>query len=438
MPMMPTYDYETEADALKRKQAIADAMQQSALAPMQLPQQPGAKVSGLNVLAKLLEGYVAGKSSEVVKGERTALAQRYGDELRSGMEQFYKTSQGYSAPSMARVPGEDGTPQMVHVPGDRKKAIFDALASNHPVLRDLAIQQLKEEGKNQLTPKDLLAISTPESVLASINNPGAWKPKRELKAVAPGEVLLDSSGNFATPGNPGGTPPWQTTKIAGDLYQQSATGLKKLDNAPKVTNNISLNPVMKGESKFMEQLGEDTGKMVTAARQAKQLGQQTLVMADRLTQLQQKGVFTGPTANIAVAASALADTLKLPGVREKLASSEEFKSLIGKQAAAALSGPGGAKMTDKDMELFLSQYPQLTNSSVGIPAIIQAVTTAAQQQIGYANQVETNLRKNYPDAARLWDVAPTNVGFPTPSNAGGSSPGTPIPLDQYLQNFGGR
>jgi len=436
--MMPTYDFETEADAIKRKQAIADAMQASALRPMEMPTQPGVKLSGVNVLAKLLEGYVAGKKSDEAKSERSALSQRYGDELRSGMEQYYKTMQGYEAPSMAMAPGEGGTPQMVKVSGDRKKAIFDALASNHPVLRDLAMSQLKEEGKSQLTPKDLLTISTPESVLANTNNPGAWKPKRELKAVAPGEVLLDSSGNFATPGNPGGTPPWQTTKIAGDLYQQSATGLKKLDNAPKVTNNISLNPVMKGESKFMEQLGEDTGKMVTAARQAKQLGQQTLVMADRLTQLQQKGVFTGPTANIAVAASALADTLKLPGVREKLASSEEFKSLIGKQAAAALSGPGGGKMTDKDMELFLSQYPQLTNSSVGIPAIIQAVTTAAQQQIGYANQVETNLRKNYPEAARLWDVAPTNVGFPNPANAGGSGPGNPIPLDQYLQNFGGK
>lgn len=438
MPMMPTYDFETEADAIKRKQAIADAMQQSALQPLQLPTQSGVKLSGVNVLAKLLEGYVAGKSSEAVKGERTALAQRYGDELRSGMEQFYKTSQGYDAPSLAMVPGPDGTPQTVKVPGDRKKAIFDALASNHPVLRDLAMQQLKEDAKGQVTPKELVSISTPESILANPNNPAAWKPKRELKAVAPGEVLLDSSGNFATPGNPGGTPPWQTTRIAGDLYQQSPTGLKKLDNAPKVTNNISLNPVMKGESKFMEQLGEDTGKMVTAARQAKQIGQQTLVMADRLTQLQQKGVFTGPTANIAVTASALADALKLPGVREKLASSEEFKSLIGKQAAAALSGPGGAKMTDKDMELFLSQYPQLTNSSVGIPAIIQAVTTAAQQQIGYANQVETNLRKSYPEAARLWDVAPTNVDFPTPANAGGSGPGTPIPLNQYLQNFGGR
>ena len=120
------------------------------------------------------------------------------------MEQYYKTMQGYEVPSPSTAPGADGTLQMVKVPGDRKKAIFDALASNHPALRDLAMQQLKEEGKNQLTPKDLLSIATPESVLANTSNPAAWKPKRELKAYAPGEVLLDSSGNYATPGNPSG------------------------------------------------------------------------------------------------------------------------------------------------------------------------------------------------------------------------------------------
>ena len=61
MPMMPTYDFETEADAIKRKQAIADALQQSALQPLQMPTQPGVRLFGVNVLAKLLEGYVAGK-----------------------------------------------------------------------------------------------------------------------------------------------------------------------------------------------------------------------------------------------------------------------------------------------------------------------------------------------------------------------------------------
>ena len=437
MPMMPTYDFETEADAIKRKQAIADALQQSALAPMQMPQQPGVKLSGVNVLAKLLEGYVAGKKSDEAKSERAALSQRYGDELKSGMEQYYKTMQGYETPSMALAPNEDGTPQMVKVPGDRKKAIFDALASNHPVLRDLAMQQLKEEGKNQLTPKDLLTISTPESVLASINNPGAWKPKRELKAVAPGEVLLDSSGNFATPGNPGGTPPWQTTKIAGDLYQQSATGLKKLDNAPKVTVH---NAVNMGDNALMKKLGESTAELINTARTGKQQAQQMMFTAQRLEELNGKGVFSGPTANVATTLGAFAQTLGVPVDQNKLGRSEEYNAILAQQVAKVLTAGNGVgrSMTDEDRKRFEQQFPQLVSTPQGRQQIIGMLRNSAAQDLQYANQVEANLRKNYPEAARLWDVAPTNVGFPTPANAGGQGPGNPIPLDQYLKNFGGQ
>ena len=63
--MMPTYDFETEADAIKRKQAIADAMQASALRPLDLPQQPGVKVSPMAVLGKMLEGYMVNKHQDI-------------------------------------------------------------------------------------------------------------------------------------------------------------------------------------------------------------------------------------------------------------------------------------------------------------------------------------------------------------------------------------
>lgn len=437
MPMMPTYDFETEADALKRKQAIADAMQQNALRPMDLPQQPGVKVSGLNVLAKLLEGYVAGKTSEGVKSERTALAHRYGDELRSGMEQYYKTSQGYATPSMAMQPGADGTPQMIKVPGDRKKAIFDALASNHPVLRDLAMQQLKEEGKNQLTPKDLLSIATPESVLANTANPASWKPKRELKAIAPGEVLLDSSGNFATPGNPSGQQPFDLKTIGGDLYQTSATGYKKLDNAPKVTVH---NAVNMGDNALMKKLGESTAELINTARTGKQQAQQMQFTANRLEELNNKGVFSGPTANVATTIGAFAQTLGVPVDQNKLGRSEEYNAILAQQVAKVLTAGNGVgrSMTDEDRKRFEQQFPQLVSTPQGRQQIIGMLRNSASQDLQYANQVEANLRKSYPEAARLWDVAPTNVGFPTPANAGGQGPGNPIPLDQYLKNFGGQ
>lgn len=437
MPMTPTYDFETEADAIKRKQAIADALQQSALAPLQMPTQPGVKLSGVNVLAKLLEGYVAGKKSDEAKADRTALSQRYGDELKSGMEQYYKTMQGYETPSLALAPNEDGSPQMVKVPGDRKKAIFDALASNHPVLRDLAMQQLKEEGKNQLTPKDLLSIATPESVLANTANPAAWKPKRELKAFAPGEVLLDSSGNYATPGNPSGQRPFDLKTIGGDLYQTSATGYKKLDNAPKVTVH---NAVNMGDNALMKKLGESTAELINTARTGKQQAQQMQFTANRLEELNNKGVFSGPTANVATTLGAFAQTLGVPVDQNKLGRSEEYNAILAQQVAKVLTAGNGVgrSMTDEDRKRFEQQFPQLVSTPQGRQQIIGMLRNSAAQDLQYANQVEANLRKNYPEAARLWDVAPTNVGFPNPSNAGGSGPGTPIPLDQYLKNFGGQ
>ncbi len=437
MPMTPTYDFETEADAIKRKQAIADALQQAALQPLQMPTQPGVKLSGVNVLAKLLEGYVAGKKSDEAKSERTALSQRYGDELKSGMEQYYKTAQGYEAPSMVLAPNEDGSPQMTKVPGDRKKAIFDALASNHPVLRDLAMQQLKEEGKNQLTPKDLLSIATPESVLANTANPAAWKPKRELKAFAPGEVLLDSSGNYATPGNPSGQRPFDLKTIGGDLYQTSATGYKKLDNAPKVTVH---NAVNMGDNALMKKLGESTAELINTARTGKQQAQQIQFTANRLEELNNKGVFSGPTANVATTLGAFAQTLGVPVDQNKLGRSEEYNAILAQQVAKVLTAGNGVgrSMTDEDRKRFEQQFPQLVSTPQGRQQIIGMLRNSAAQDLQYANQVEANLRKNYPEAARLWDVAPTNVGFPNPANAGGSGPGTPIPLDRYLKNFGGQ
>ena len=437
MPMMPTYDFETEADAIKRKQAIADAMQASALRPLDLPQQPGVKVSPMAVLGKMLEGYVANKRQDALKDERTALSQRYGEELKSGMEQYYKTMQGYEVPSPSTAPGADGTLQMVKVPGDRKKAIFDALASNHPVLRDLAIQQLKEEGKNQLTPKDLLSIATPESVLANTANPATWKPKRELKAFAPGEVLLDSSGNYATPGNPSGQQPFDLKTIGGDLYQVSATGYKKLDNAPKVTVH---NAVNMGDNALMKKLGESTAELINNARTGKQQAQQMLFTANRLEALNNKGVFSGPTANVATTIGAFAQTLGVPVDRSKLGRSEAYNAILAQQVAKVLTAGNGVgrSMTDEDRKRFEQQFPQLVSTPQGRRQIIGMLRNSAAQDMQYANQVEANLRKNYPEAARLWDVAPTNVGFPTPANAGGQGPGNPIPLDQYLKNFGGK
>ena len=417
MANLPTFDFETEADAIKRKQAIADALQQSSLAPMQMPTTPGARLSPLNGMAKLLEAYVAGKKGDEAKAERGALSQRYGDELRTGMEQYYKTSQGYDAPSMVAQPGGDGTPQSIRVPGDRKKAIFDALASNHPVLRDLAMKQLAEEGKNQLTPKDLLGIATPESVLANTANPASWKPKRELKAVAPGEVMIDAAGNFAEPGNPRGTAPWQTRTIGGDLYQQTATGLKKLDNSPKV--NVNTNVVNKGEGKFMEGLGTKTADDVMTAKAAKVEAQRTLQTVAKLEALDAQGVYSGPQANLVMTLGSFADGLGMRVDSKKLGTSQAYQGEVMGQLANQLTGSLARSTTDKDMEILKAPLPQLLNTAEGRAALRRQMAAKAQEKIAYADAVQANLEQEFPEAGRMLRVTPGNVAVPQRTDLGG-------------------
>ena len=440
MPMMPTYDFETEADAIKRKQAIADAMQASALRPMEMPTQPGVKVSPIAVLGKMLEGYVAGKKSDEVKSERTALSQRYGDELRSGMEQYYKTMQGYETPSMALAPNADGSPQMVKVPGDRKKAIFDALASNHPVLRDLAMSQLKEEGKDQLTPKDLLSIATPESVLANPANPAAWKPKRDLKAFAPGEVLLDSSGNYATPGNPSGQRPFDLKTIGGDLYQTSATGYKKLDNAPKVSVGGPIVNLPKGQSKLFEGRAEAANKDLAEAEQVARAGQATLSAINRMRQV--NNTYQGPTAGIAMRMGQLAKAMGVPVDEKRLANSETFESESAQIWLQAMNLAGGARgLVKEESERIAQAVPNLIHTQQGreqLFAMLEARVKESQELVKLKQRAMQKAATA--DNPNLYFEELANLGGGTVPSVPGNIPSNPgpIPLDQYLKNFGGR
>ena len=62
-----------EQAALDRRRRMAEAMQQQAILPIDMPNVAGAKVSPYQGLAKLLQGYIAGKSLERADTEQKAL-----------------------------------------------------------------------------------------------------------------------------------------------------------------------------------------------------------------------------------------------------------------------------------------------------------------------------------------------------------------------------
>jgi hypothetical protein len=59
-----------EQESLDRRRKMAEAMQQQAILPIEMPNVPGAKVSHLQGLAKLLQGYIAGKNLERAEEEK--------------------------------------------------------------------------------------------------------------------------------------------------------------------------------------------------------------------------------------------------------------------------------------------------------------------------------------------------------------------------------
>jgi hypothetical protein len=70
MPAINLSPLTAEQESLDRRRKMAEAMQQQAILPIEMPTVPGAKVSPYQGLAKLLQGYIAGKNLERAEEEK--------------------------------------------------------------------------------------------------------------------------------------------------------------------------------------------------------------------------------------------------------------------------------------------------------------------------------------------------------------------------------
>jgi hypothetical protein len=98
--------YTAEQAALDRRRKMAEVMQQQAIAPIDMPTVPGAKVSHTQGLAKLLQGYIAGKGLEKADTEQKALAERYQGDVSGDFQAMIRALQ---APAQAGQPAIEPT-----------------------------------------------------------------------------------------------------------------------------------------------------------------------------------------------------------------------------------------------------------------------------------------------------------------------------------------
>ena len=70
MPDINLSPFTAEQAAMDRRRKMAEAMQQQAILPIDMPSVPGAKVSHIQGLAKLLQGYIAGRKLDRAEKEQ--------------------------------------------------------------------------------------------------------------------------------------------------------------------------------------------------------------------------------------------------------------------------------------------------------------------------------------------------------------------------------
>jgi hypothetical protein len=96
--------YTAEQQAMDRRRKMAEAMQQQAVLPIEMPTVPGAKVSHLQGLAKLLQGYIAGKNIEKSDAEQKAYENSVSEDTARLFRNMGKTE---TMPGEVITPGQE-------------------------------------------------------------------------------------------------------------------------------------------------------------------------------------------------------------------------------------------------------------------------------------------------------------------------------------------
>ena len=86
--------YTAESAAIQRRLQMAQLLNQQAMQPMELPQQAGVKISPYAGLAKILEGFNAGREEKAATEAYKELANKYQAGNKADIGSFLEAMQG--------------------------------------------------------------------------------------------------------------------------------------------------------------------------------------------------------------------------------------------------------------------------------------------------------------------------------------------------------
>jgi len=160
MPNVNLSPYTAESEAIANRMRMAQLIGQQSMQPMEMPQQPGAKFSPYQGLAKMMQAYVSVLGQNKAAEQQAALAEKYQAGNQAEMANFVNAMQGTPQKELAG-PAPEGAPTGVSPEGmqggyiqpaqapDRQRAMALALGSQNPTLQGAGGAMLS----SMMTPK---------------------------------------------------------------------------------------------------------------------------------------------------------------------------------------------------------------------------------------------------------------------------------------------
>jgi hypothetical protein len=329
-------DLAAQALTLRRKQAIAQALLQQGLPPIQpLPSQGrfATPISPFQGAAQLMQAYKGQQG--IGEGERgfRGLGEEYNKRLTEGVQSYMKQRMG--GPETPTELRPDGPP-LPATPGDPLGAATGAIGSGVGPLQKLGFADIAAMNKNVMTTKDWLPLARyfePKSVVtASMSgDPRALQLKPDIKQHE-GQFF-----DFSDPRNP--VPLKDLTRVwtpetrqgpGGPILGQVQAGTQKfeaVEKTPKVTVSVDT----RGATALATHLGTNAAKQVDDSFSSARDAAADLNILQNAINAFSEGVRTGSLAGIRNEVSKFAQTAGFRSTDPRVAPSDiMFRELAGR------------------------------------------------------------------------------------------------------------
>lgn len=402
-----------EAEGIKRREKIAQALMQQAQMPLMAGEVKGrfqGAVSPFAGIAKILQAYTAGEGLKGAEAAQTGLASKYQAGLADAVSNYAKAKAG--TPEIP-MPAEElgGGPGAPAVPGDPRKAIAEAMASPYAPVQRMAGMDLTQLNRVE-DRKDTQAFRASEAEATRVARAEEARLQREQRAADLQARLADA--RTTAQDRLAMQKELAELQIAGraDLARLAASlkpapaekPIRTLDTAagPVILNpDGTTKPVLGGDGK---PLGAKKGSAPLSATAQKELFEaddtanstknaidilQSIIAKDPKTgQSQNTAAYEGGTANFRRQAMSF-----LPGTYEGENASVELQNKVTGQALAGLRAAFGGNPTEGERKVMLEVQGSINQKATQREEIFKRAIEMANRRLAAAQDRAKRLRE---------------------------------------------